>query len=252
MAFYYDEQFKKYLIQFMTIFSGMKVKVGKREGEEERLISLPVYYGSMDRVVAHLMSDHTQNKPLRIPAMSAYITGISVAPDRRRGIGNVRRSTHVPLGGLIPDDVTTVSQLMPIPYWVTVELQIYSSNIDQHFQCLEQIFVLFDPTLQIQKNDNVFDWTRIGSVELTGIRHETNYPFGANPRIIQSGLDFKFIAELSIPAEVKNKFVDDISLRLSVVDQAFSSKDPQAVLDLINEQGITFIQEIGSKDLNFK
>lgn len=252
MTFYYNEQLKKYLIQFMAIFSGMKVKVGKTETEEERLISIPVYYGSMDRVVAYMMSAHTQNKPLRIPAMSAFMTSIDLAPDRRRGIGNTNRQTYTPLGGVVPDDVKVVKQYMPVPYWISTELQIYSSNVDQHLQCLEQILMLFDPILQIQKNDSVFDWTRITTVELTGIRHEINYPFGPNPRIIQSGLNFRFIAELSVPAEVKSQFVEDVRARIAAINIALDTANSQELIATLDNLNINYDLFATAKDLNFK
>jgi hypothetical protein len=247
--YYYDEQLKAYMIQFMAIFSGLQVKVGKSETEDERLISVPIYYGNRDRVVAHILGDNTQNKPIRLPTMSAYMSRLDMAPERRRGVNVSRRKTYLPLGGLIPDDIKTVSQYMPRPYWVNMELQIYASNTDQHNQILEQILVLFDPTLEIQKNDAPFDWTRISSVELTGIRNESNYPSGSNNRIIQTGLDFKFIAELEVPAEVRDQYVNEIFIRIGKLTEAAASKDPYNIVQMLDEQGINYESLVNGKDI---
>ena len=250
--YYYDEQLKKYLIQFMAIFAGFQVKVGKSDTEDERLIPIPIYYGNRDRVVAHILSDNTQNKPIYLPAMSAYFKGLDMAPDRRHGVNATRRNTYLERGGLIPDDIKVVSQLMPRPYWANAEIQIYASNTDQHNQIIEQILVLFDPTLQLQKNDAVFDWTRLTSVELTGIHYDNNYPSGADRRIIQTGLDFRFIVDLAVPADVKNQIVEDIYVRIGKIDAALSSQDPQEIVQLLNDAGINYELFATGKDLNFK
>ncbi len=252
MTFYYNQQLKFYMIQFMAIFSGLQVKVGKTETEEERLISIPIYWGNRDRVVAHILGDNTQNKLLRVPAMSVSPPTIDLAPDRRHGVNVTRRKTYLPEGGLIPDDIKTVRQFMTRPYWINIELRIYASNTDQHNQILEPILTLFDPTLDIEKSDGVFDWARITAVELTGINNNNNYPSLADNRVIQTGLTFKFIAELGIPAEVRSEFVNEIKVRIGKIDAALSTKTPQEIVEILNEEGINYDLFASGNDLKFK
>jgi hypothetical protein len=85
-------------------------------------------------------------------------------------------------------------------------------------QILEQILVLFNPDLQIQKSDAPFDWTKLTSVELTDISNEENYPSGADRRIIQWTLTFKMPIFLSIPMGVKDDLVRKIVLQIGVGD----------------------------------
>lgn len=231
-TFYYNEQLRRYIIQFMAIFGGMRVRVGKTGDLEPRLITVPIAYGSKDRVVAAIKADNTQNKQLRLPIMSAYISELDLAPESRKGVGAERRQTYLGTGALFPDDTQVVHQLMPIPYKLTMELSIYASNTDQHLQILEQILILFDPVLQIQTNDDVFDWTKISTVELTSIRLDENYPAGTDRRIIQSGLLFSFVVYLSAPANVKKDYVRDIFLRIGTVSTIVAnSEDMLAELD---------------------
>ncbi len=219
-TYYYNAQIMNYIIQFMAIFAGLQVEVGKNDTRDEGLIPVHVKYGSKDRVSASLLASFTQNKQPRIPLMSAYITGFDLAPELRKGIGTVRREAFLPRGEILPDGIKTVKQYMPIPYWCTAELAIWTSNIQQHWQILEQILMLFDPHLQVQKNDATFDWTKITTIELMGIRLEENYPINMEKRLTQTGLDFRFPIYISPPADLKQQFIRDIFLRLGVFDLA--------------------------------
>lgn len=218
-VFYYNEQIREYILQFMAIFAGLKVQVGKSESRDEALIPAHLTYGPKDRVVAHIRSDNTQNKPLRLPALSAHMSSIEMAPDRRKGVGHIRRNVYMPSGGQFPDDIKTIEQLMPVPYNTTMDLSIYTSNRDEHLQILEQIMMFFDPILQIQKTDDTFDWTKITTVELVNINFEENYPIGSDRRIIQTTLQFVMPIYISVPSKIKNNYIADIQLRVGLVSQ---------------------------------
>lgn len=239
-AFYYDHQLLRYAVQFMAIFSNMKVKVGASATLPSRLIKVPIIYGSRDRVVAAIKSDNTQNKPLRVPTMSAIIKNIEMAPDLRKGIGQTRRKTVMPLGQPFPDGVRVVKQMMPVPYKARFELAIYASNTDQHFQLMEQILMLFDPIVQIQIGDDPFDWTILTTVELTGINWEENYPSLADKRIIQSTLTFEVPVYLSPPAEFKKNYIADIKIRLGVVPVSVDLRNSEDVIAALDSEGVPY------------
>ena len=65
-GFYYNGQLVRYINQFMAVFTGLQVQIGKRNDQEERLIPVDIHYAHMDRVVASILADNTQNKPLKI------------------------------------------------------------------------------------------------------------------------------------------------------------------------------------------
>jgi len=237
--YYYDEQIKKYILQFMAIFAGMQASIGKTDrSDEQENISVPVIYGNRDRVVAWIKGDYTQNKPIRLPIMSAVITGIDLAPELRKGVGAVRRNSYLPLGGVVPDDIKTVRQQMPVPYKLNASLAIWTSNHEQRYQILEQILVLFDPIVQIQKTDAIFDWTKITTVELTGMDYEDNYPIGTDRRMLISNLTFTFPIWISAPANVKDDFIKDIWARIGAVSTS-STTNEEMIADL-DAQGIGY------------
>ena len=237
-GYYYDQQLKRYVLQFMAIFTGLQVQIGKWNEKEERLVNVPIHYGAQDRVVAAIMSDNTQNKPIRLPTMSAYLRNVDLATDRMHGTGVERRNTYTPVGGLIPDDVQVIHQRQPVPYNIDIDLAIYASNTDQMFQMLEQILPLFEPQLTIQVSDGLFDPQRITSVHLTRISNDSPYPIGTDRRIIQQTLSFRMPVHLSIPAEVRKDFVNKVLIRIAAVDSM--STDNFEIIGDIDGQRIPY------------
>ena len=235
MEYYCSNQVRKYLLQFLAVFGEMKVKIGATDKRPEALIDVSIHYGSKDKVSAMLFTENTHNKPLRLPTMSAFMTGLDLAPDLRSGVGQVQRDTYLPTGGVFPTDITTITRYVPIPYRATIDLTIYASNQDQHMQILEQILMYFDPILQIQTSDAYFDWTKITNIELVGIRFDENYPSGTEKRVIQTTLSFTMPIRISAPADLKQSFIKDIFLRISAA--SLDSNIPDEIIAELDSLG---------------
>ena len=216
--YWYSGQLRNYLLQFCSIFTGLNVRTGKGENGTEMMYMVPVVIGSKDRVVAAIMAGNTQNKPFSIPMMAVQLQGLDLAPELRKGIGYVDRRVYLPSGGVFPDDLSVVTRVMPIPYMANLELAIYASNTEQLHQILEQILLIFDPVLQIQLSDATFDWTKITTVELTGISNEENYPVGQDRRVINWTLNFSMPIYLSAPMNLKDNVIREINIRLGNMD----------------------------------
>ena len=211
--YYYDGQIRKYLLQVTNVFAGLQVQTGKGTCGEAEMMTVPISLGSRDRVVAAIGAGNTQNKPFSLPQMALSMTGLNMAP-HRHGIGVIDRKTYLPDGGIYPDDLRVAERVMPIPYIMTCELSIYASNQQQMHQILEQLMMMFDPVLQIQMNDVAFDWTKITTVELTGMTNEENYPPGGDRRIILWSLAFEIPIYISAPMDIKNEIVRSITIRM--------------------------------------
>jgi hypothetical protein len=150
---------------------------------------------------------------MTLPVMSTFLLQIDLAPERRKGVGLTERRTVMPAGGVYPTDLKVMERYMPIPYDLTFELAIYASNQDQMFQILEQILIIFDPTLQIQTNDSPYDWTRQTNVELMSIQQEENYPIGTEKRMIVWTLNFRMESWISPPMDIRENLVQKIVMR---------------------------------------
>lgn len=165
------------------------------------------------------MAGNTQNRVFSLPAMAAHLQALELAPERRRTPGMLDQRTTMPVGGVFPDDLTVIKRAAPVPFNAVVELGIYASNTDQLYQILEQILVLFNPDIQIQKSDGPFDWTKLTRVELTDIANEENYPAGTERRVIQWTLTFSMPIYLSIPMGIKDDLVRKIIIQLGDLGQ---------------------------------
>jgi len=218
--YYFQAQIEKYLVQFMAIFSGVQVSTGKNEsGSDSNLIRVPVVHGSKDRVVAHILTDNNPNTPVKLPSIAAHITAIEMATDRMKGQGTTHTHVTFPRGGVFPDDLKTVTKLMPIPYYFGVELNILASSIYQKYELLEQIFLMFRPELQFNTSDDPDDWTALNYVRLNGISLEENYPAGDDSRILSTTLTFQFLAWMSAPVLIRENIIQKIKTRIQTLEQ---------------------------------
>lgn len=231
--FYDNEQIRNYLLQFMAIFSGMKVSVGKNsfESEDGGLVFVPVRYGSTDRVVEWIISSQTKNKPLRLPVMAVKINGIELSPELRKGMRTESSKTVLPRGGNLPEDLKVIRQMNPNPAKVNMQLSVLSSNLKNRFQILEQILVLFDPDVQIFTSDDYQDKYKISRVELMDISFDEDYPMGNNKNIIVDNYQFVVNGYFRAPIDLKENFVKSIRLRLDAIS-GLSTTD--AVIELNN------------------
>lgn len=237
-GYFYDKQVENYVLQFMAIFGGLQVQLGKYGSEDPQFITVPIYYGQPDRVVAAILAENVQNKPIRLPAMSAFIKGFNFAADKVHGLGQERRVTYTPVGGLVPNDTVVVHQLMPVPYDMDIELTIVSSNTDQQWQILEQIMPLFTPQLEIQTGDSPLDPSRINQVTLTaGPNMDNPNPIGTDKRILQCSMHFTVSIQISVPAQVKKDLVQKIYLRLGAVGASTSTMD---IISELDAEGIPY------------
>lgn len=230
--FYDGEQIRQYLLQFMTIFSGIQVSVGKNTfNEEPSLIYVPIRYGSNDTVVEWILSSQTQNKPLRVPVMAAKVNSMELAAELRKGMKTEARRTNLPRGGALPDDLRVIRQMQPNPCRMGMELSVFTSNTKNRFQIMEQILTLFDPDLQIFTSDDYADHYKVARVELLTVDFEDSYPIGNERNLLVDTYQFTVDAMFRPPIDLKESFVNSIRLR---INSTSSLPVDEAVVELNN------------------
>jgi hypothetical protein len=209
MDFFYDGQIRRYVTQFMRVFIGFKYKAGD---EEERQI--PVMYGDLTRQVASIIKENSENKMPTVPRIACYITGLELATDRLSDPTfvskiHIRERRYTDANGTRDYQNTqggnyTVERLMPTPFKLTMKADIWTSNTDQKLQLLEQILVLFNPSLELQTTDNYIDWTSLSAMYLTTTNFSSrSIPAGAESEIDICSLEFEMPVYISPPAKVK-------------------------------------------------
>lgn len=207
MLWAYDGQLRRYVVQMMRLMSLFPVRDG--QGREKKV---PVGYGDLTRQVGHIIKENSENKMPSVPRMSVYITGLEL--DRTRAMD----STHTHSVNVREREFDeesrqylnkqgknyTIERLVPTPYTLRCNVDIWTSNTEQKFQLLEQILVWFHPSMEIQTSDNWIDWTSITTVELENIVYSNrSVPTGIDSEIDVATLTFVIPIWISAPAKVK-------------------------------------------------
>lgn len=247
LEYYYDEQLRKLLIQFLAVFSCIRVSSGKTNEMEERLINVSVKNGSSDRVVAAIKGNNTQNTPIRLPLIAGTLTNLTLDASLRKGNKTERTHTYMEAGATFPEGLKTVEMVMPVPYMGNFEVNVYASSQEQHYEILEQILMLFDPTLELQTSDDVMDWTRLHKLELTNISFDEAIA-GVDRRVIQTTLSFDAPVYLSAPAIVRKNYIGEIQMRVGAVSQLDSIDD---ALSEMNQNSVEYEVLRSIKGLDF-
>jgi hypothetical protein len=218
MQHFYDGQIRRYITQIVRLMSNFSYKDGKGN-----LTTIPVMYGDLTRQVANIIRENSENKIPSAPRMAVYITGIEQDLNRMADSSyvnklNIRERAYDANGQEYLNTEGknyTVERLMPTPYQLSVNVDIWSSNTDQKLQILEQILMLFNPSLEIQTTDNYIDWTSLSVVNLTGVTFSSrSIPSGVDSEIDIATLNFQTPIWISPPVKVK---------RLGVITQIIQS-----------------------------
>lgn len=207
MQHFYDNQIRRYLLQITRMFSNFYWKNG--DGD---LRQIPVSYGDISRQVANLIAQNSEASIPSVPRISVYITNLAI-DDSRRGDSSYVNKLHIrerrydSAGNEYLNTEGknyTVERLMPTPYTLSFNVDIWSSNTDQKLQILEQLLVLFNPSLEIQTTDNYVDWTSLTTVNLSNINWSSrSIPQGTDDQIDIATLSLDTPIYINPPAKVK-------------------------------------------------
>jgi hypothetical protein len=211
-SFFYDNQVRRYLTQFIRLVSGYQVEFGQGANGTKALQQVPVIYGDPSRQAAQILKNNSENTLNSVPAMAVYITALDYERDRMQDPTfvskiDIRQRAYDPVTGNYgtgPGDAYTVERLMPVPYKLTLKLDIWTSNTEQKLQLIEQLAQLFNPSLEIQNTDNYIDWGSLTVVELKStVWDSRTVPAGADESISIATMQFEMPIWLSSPAKVK-------------------------------------------------
>tara|TARA_R110001592_G_scaffold228242_4_gene484697 strand:+ start:1331 stop:2692 length:1362 start_codon:yes stop_codon:yes gene_type:complete len=216
MQYWYDEQVRRYILQFIRIFHAFKVKEGSRDGDDVRYNTVPIRYADPSRMVSHILRQNSENVINSTPFIGVSIQSLQIARDRTqdpfftdtKSITERKFNEDTQSYDATQGNQYTINRYMPVPYNLTMQVDIWTPNTDTKLQLMEQILVLFNPTIQLQQNSNPFDWTQIVEVELTDIQFTNrSIPAGVDEQIDVSTLTFQLPIWINPPAKVKRQSI---------------------------------------------
>jgi hypothetical protein len=227
-AFFYDNQVRRFLIQFGKIFSNWYVTKGKDPAGNEILVRVPIMYGDSSRQASTIIANNSASNLPSAPLITYYITGLEY--DQRRTQDptfidkiQVRQRSYnseTQQYETVQGQAFTVERLMPVPYTLRMTVDLWTTNYNQKLQLIEQLGTLFNPSLEIQSTDNFIDWTSLSVVYQDGLTFSSrSIPQGTgNPIDVMS---WKFYMPIWISNAAKLKKMGVIE---KIIASIFSGK----------------------------
>jgi hypothetical protein len=175
--FFYDNQIRRFLIQFAKIFSNWQVTKGKDPAGNPILIRVPIMYGDSSRQAATIIANNSASNLPSAPLITYYISGLEYNQKwtqdptfvdniqvRQRSYNNETQQYETVQG-----QAFTIERLMPVPYTLRISVDFWTTNYNQKLEIIEQLGTLFNPALEIQSTDNFVDWTSLSAVFQDGL-----------------------------------------------------------------------------------
>jgi hypothetical protein len=205
--YFYDGQIRRYLTQFMRAMSNFSYK-----DASGKLHQVPVMYGDPNRQASAILKKNSENTLPGAPFIACYIksldyeqarlqdpTFVSKVQIRERAYDD-ESNQYVETQGL----GYTVERIMPAPYKLTFNADMWTTNTDQKLQIFEQLSYFFNPAMELQTTDNYVDWTSLTVLYLK----QTNWtsrqvPQGINQDIDILTMTFETPIWITPPAKVK-------------------------------------------------
>jgi len=237
-AFFYDNQVRRFLIQFGKIFSNWYVTKGKDPAGNEILVRVPVMYGDSSRQAATIIANNSASNLPSAPLITYYISGLEYDQKRtqdptfidkiqvRQRSYNAETQSYETVQG----QAFTVERLMPVPYTLRMTVDLWTTNYNQKLELIEQLGTLFNPSLEIQSTDNFIDWTSLSVVYQDGLTFSNRtIPQGSgNPIDV---LSWKFYMPIWISNAAKLK-------KMGVIEKIIASIFSGAALDDIQNDDL--------------
>ena len=242
VPYFYDKQFRRYIQQFIRLFAGFQYVKGYTDQGEPIYHTTPVRYGDINRMAAHIQRENSENTLSTVPFISCYVTDLQpdvnkrVFPQFEEKMTVIEKEYNTDTNSYEnrQGSVYTLERHMPVPYTLRMQTDLWTSNTDQKMQMLEQILVLFNPSLNIHTTNNPLDWSSLSVVELINTQWTNRgIQSGVDDIIDISSLTFEMPILINPPARVnKSSMIHTIITNLHEV--ATGDADSIKVLNDIN------------------
>ena len=222
--FFYDAQIRRFILQFIRALSNFQVEFGRDTDGAVTLQQVPVKYGDASRQASQIQRQVSENTIAQnVPMIACYVSGLTYDRSRVQEPNFVdkmhirQRVYDADTGSYTQEQANafTIERLMPVPYKLTMKADIWTSNLTQKLQLLEQMLTLFNPSLELQSTDNYIDWTSLSALEITDVNFSSRtIPVGTDDPLDIATLTFELPIWISSPAKIK---------KLGVIEKIVSS-----------------------------
>lgn len=232
--YFYDNQIRRFLIQFARIFSNWDVTKGKDPAGNDIIVRVPIQYGDSSRMAATIQSGNSPSSMASAPMITYYISGLEFDQKRTQDPYYVdklavRQRTYNPNTNAYEQtqgQAFSVERVMPVPYTLRITVDFWTTNYQQKLELVEQLGVLFNPSMELQSTDNFIDWTSLSVVYQDGLTFSSrSIPVGnGNPIDVMT---WKFYMPIWISSSAKIRKMGVIHKIIASIFQGNALTDMQ-------------------------
>lgn len=144
---HYHKSVRKITTAFASLFNNIVLIRDNVDGTENQRIIVPLEFGDKEKYVKRLQGDPELEKKIQIvlPRMSYELTGFSYDASRKLNTNNKNFAQGTSNDRLF-------YQFNPVPYDFNFSLTIYTRNIEDGNQIIEQIIPYFTPDYTVKVN----------------------------------------------------------------------------------------------------
>lgn len=162
IPFNYDAQTRRFITQIVNAFSGFQHQI--IDDGNPVLQRVPCTYAQQNKQVATILKNNSDNVLLSVPMFTVWISGIdyrrenTVAPTNITQLEVFERKYENGEYTSEPGNRYLVERISPTPCRAHIQVDLWTSNMEQKLQIYEQIMTTFNGDFDIQNSDNPLDW----------------------------------------------------------------------------------------------
>ena len=167
---FFHDSIKTSISAFGSIFNDITVVRNDKDGNEIERIKVPLAYGPREKYLVRLKDDPTLQREVAVtlPRISFEISSLSYDEERKMSTMNVNSK--------VIDSETKRRVYNPVPYNISLELNVMCKYMNDMNQIIEQILPWFTPDYTITKKEIPgLELKDDIPIILTGVSFEDNY-----------------------------------------------------------------------------
>lgn len=207
----YGKQIERLIGQFCRAMSGFQVIESSQK--QDSFYRVPVRFGAMDRVVASALNNHNASTRFKLPVMSVSFEAIDFRREESVSPYHIEATTRNSSTG-----VSGQERMAPIPYTLTLSLNVLADSTSQLLEIQEQILLSFYPNLVIQSSNDILDRAYLSEIVMREISPTFNFPLGNGKQKPQVRFTFDMKIWLEYPRDDNSGIVKEIIENIYVED----------------------------------
>lgn len=261
--YFYDGQQRRYLEQIVRTYSGFQYETGTNGQGAPQLVVVPCTMALTNQLVAAIQANNSENVLQTCPRITIWQTGLR---GRKEDVQNPSHIDHLQVTErkIVDGRYTSekgnsysVDRLMPMPMTMDIQVDLWTSNLDQKYQLMEQMLIATQFQFEIQNSENAIDWSAATYcfLEEDIAWSSRQIPIGTSSELDIATLKLRIPMFLNPPAKVKRiSRVEQIVTPIAATpsNTPFSDGDiEEIVANVESPSGDRLLQSIVTPDYDF-